>query len=68
MRSNCSNRPSEFHRYRISVIETWPESVWKQSALESARAAFARELNYERTFPMRSRNIAGPANTGADNV
>ena len=55
MHSNFKSRPSEFHRYRIGVIESWPESAWKQSALESARSAFERERYYERAFAVLER-------------
>jgi hypothetical protein len=32
-----------FHRYRIKVIEQWPESEYKRAALSSAQAALKGE-------------------------
>jgi hypothetical protein len=32
-----------FHRYRIKVIEQWPESQYKRAALSSAQAALKSE-------------------------
>jgi hypothetical protein len=40
---------SGYHRYRIEVIQQWPDSPEKQAALASAMAALERELSYERT-------------------
>jgi hypothetical protein len=40
---------SDFHRYRISVIQGWPEGACKQSALAAANAALERELHHERS-------------------
>lgn len=42
-----SVQQTQFHRYRIAVIESWPDNPRKQSALVSARAALAHELAYE---------------------
>jgi hypothetical protein len=35
---------TRFHRYRIQVIEGWPESPLKQSALAAAHGALEREI------------------------
>jgi hypothetical protein len=39
---------ASFHRYRISVIATWPESGFKRAAMAAARAALQQELAFER--------------------
>ena len=45
---NQSNlRHSSFQRYRLQVIAQWPESAYKQTALNSAQAALLRELAVE---------------------
>src|SRR3954452_24674451 len=46
---NSMNGVSEgirFHRYRLVVISTWPESETKRAALASARAALDREVAF----------------------
>ncbi len=43
-----SMQQTRYHRYRIAVIESWPDSPRKQSALLAARSALAHELAYER--------------------
>jgi hypothetical protein len=40
---------SEFHRYRIEVIESWLDCPEKKVALAAARAAFECELAFEHT-------------------
>jgi hypothetical protein len=39
---------AKFHRYRISLIEAWPEGEYKRAALAATRAALERELSFER--------------------
>jgi len=39
---------TSFHRYRLHVIATWPESGCKQAALAAAKAALERDLVFER--------------------
>jgi hypothetical protein len=51
------NRISErvsFHRYRITVISTWPTSEYKRAALAAAQAALERELAYDQSSCERS--------------
>lgn len=37
---------ARFHRYRLMVISTWPESEVKRAALAPARAALDRESTF----------------------
>ena len=37
-----------FQQYRIQVVETWPESLRKQSTLAAAQATLEREVAYTR--------------------
>jgi hypothetical protein len=37
-----------FHRYRLSVIENWPESESKRTALAAVHAALQGEMAFER--------------------
>ena len=48
MQSALTTAQTRFHRYRIAVIEMWPEGATRQSALVAASAALNRELAYER--------------------
>ena len=72
----CEDKPlmefdmtqSEFHRYRIRVIETWRDGPEKQSALAAACAAFECEVAFEASVRDARRNqgaftrtVAAPA-------
>jgi hypothetical protein len=67
MQSALTTAQTRFHRYRISVIETWPEDATRQSVLAAARAALNRELTYERARPRaESRDLSQVISEGAN--
>jgi hypothetical protein len=39
---------SSFQRYRIQVIEQWPQSERQRAALQAARATLQKDQAYER--------------------
>jgi hypothetical protein len=49
-----------FHRYRLNVIATWPESECKQAALAAVEAALQEELAFERAARVRLGGPSGP--------
>ena len=46
--SQAFSAHASFHRYRLDVIATWPETEGKQAALAAAEAAFQGELAFAR--------------------
>jgi hypothetical protein len=66
MQSALTTAQTRFHRYRISVIEMWPENATRQSALAAARAALDRELTYERERPRPNLAISQVRTEGAN--
>jgi hypothetical protein len=44
---------ASFHRYRLHVISTWPESECKKAAMAAAEAALQGELAFERVARQR---------------
>jgi hypothetical protein len=49
---------ASFHRYRLSLIATWPESECKRAALAAAEAALQGELAFVRVA-RRRRHVDG---------
>jgi hypothetical protein len=47
--SQAFSAHASFHRYRLNVIETWPESQCKQAAQAAAEAALQGELAFARS-------------------
>jgi hypothetical protein len=50
--SQAFSAHASFHRYRLDVIATWPESECKRAAMAAAEAAFQGELVYQRSAYM----------------
>jgi hypothetical protein len=44
--SQAFSAHASFHRYRLDVIATWPETERKRAALAAAEAAFQGELAF----------------------
>jgi hypothetical protein len=42
---------SFFQRYRIQLIEQWPQGERQQASLQAAKAALLRDLVYEGAAP-----------------
>ena len=42
---------ANFHRYRLNVIATWPESECKQAALAAAESALQGEMAFRARCP-----------------